>query len=324
MDTAETDEYEFFKNIYAYRDLENQTKSKATNPKHVNVCKSSLRYGKFSLINQVNRACEQFKFLFTLLPSIKVSKDYKSWEASDLSFINYWLNSKLKPYDMNTTEKLKSFYDQLREGDSDFDKHGVLRNRLKEIEEVNLEKMAKLYDLYKELNKIYEFLTSGDVEECTNCAQCAQNCINTYKNMLRYCRDQETKYCKALGVFKEYYQNLIHNYDNYMDCESAVRILPTYSDLIGVQWTKGQNEDSKGSANKMILYSLPASVSLFVVLYKFTPLRQWINFKKRTMGRNFNNINDIGPELLHRNSDFDHVNYDNNNYYIKYPSPNIS
>ncbi|KMZ91091.1 hypothetical protein PVMG_04863 [Plasmodium vivax Mauritania I] len=124
----------------------------------------------------------------------------------DVSFMNYWLNIEFQKYNMNTTANIERFYNELTSKDDKFDKKKMLNNKLRKIDDNELNNMKELYALYKESNKIYNYLTSGNEEGCTSCSMCTEMCIEKYKKNIKRCPDNNTKFCKALYKFKETYE----------------------------------------------------------------------------------------------------------------------
>ncbi|SCO74582.1 Plasmodium variant antigen protein Cir/Yir/Bir, putative [Plasmodium vivax] len=231
MESAdESNEYDFFSDFDNYREKEESIETSVFVKDYTEGCNFISNDYILKKINSISKVCVHFKIFFSKLISALSSDSSKSYENKDASFMNYWLNIQFQKDTMNTTYNINRFYNELKTKDDKFDKNKILNNKLQKIDDGELNNMKELYELYKENNKIYNYLTSGDEKVCTSCSNCTEMCIEKYKKNIKRCPNNKTKFCKALYKFKELYEGYF-NQDYMNRCSVDVGKLPSYSDV---------------------------------------------------------------------------------------------
>ncbi|SCO74579.1 VIR protein [Plasmodium vivax] len=288
----ESNEYDFFKEFDSYRAKEEGIETSALVKNYADGCEFITKDSILKDINSINTVCEHFKFLYNKLISVLSSDSSKSYENKDASFMNYWLNIQFQKYNMNTTDNIKRFYNELISKDKNFDKTKILDNKLQKIDDNELNNMKELYALYKESNKIYIYLTSEKEEGCTSCSMCTEMCIEKYKKNIKRCLNNNTKFCKALYKFKELYEGYFDE-DHMNRCSVDLQKLPSYYDVT----------DMLSAAEQ-----------------KFTPFRQWLHSKIRRKDKIPSYEHAMTSNLLPYINHTSNQDFDNKAYNIQYKS----
>ncbi|CAI7722614.1 hypothetical protein PVPAM_130011600 [Plasmodium vivax] len=258
-------------------------------------------------------------FIVTEKISVLPSVSSKSYENKDASFMNYWLNIQFQKNNMNTTENIERFYKELTSKDDKFDKNKILNNKLRKIDDEVLNNMKELYDLYKESNKIYIYLTSDYKEGCTSCSKCTEMCIEKYKKYIERCPNNRTNFCKALYKFKELYEGYF-NQDYLNRCSADVRTLPSYNDITDTSSAAEQKVNGNNITLRYVIVTISALFPVLMFFYMFTPFRQWLHSKIRRKDKIPSYEHAMTSNLLPYINHTSNQDFDNKAYNIQYKS----
>ncbi|CAI7722636.1 PIR protein [Plasmodium vivax] len=222
-------------------------------------------------------------------------------------------------YNMNTTANIERFYNELTSKDDKFDKKKMLNNKLRKIDDNELNNMKELYALYKESNKIYNYLTSGNEEGCTSCSMCTEMCIEKYKKNIKRCPDNNTKFCKALYKFKELYEGNFKQ-DHKNKCSEDVKKLPSYSGVADISSAAEQKGNGNNITLRYIIVIISALFPVIMFFYMFTPFRQWLHSKIRRKDKIPSYEHAMTSNLLPYINHTSNQDFDNKAYNIQYKS----
>ncbi|SBT84849.1 PIR protein [Plasmodium ovale] len=147
--------------------------------------------------------CEQFKFMYHSLITMKDRSDVKEVKENDYLFLNYWLNDKLSTNSLKSSFSVKGFYIQLQEINKIYFSNKSLGEKLNNIESYHLENMKILLDLYKIKNKIYSIISEGELpNKNSSWLEHKNECNKKYKEGIIKCRDGCDDFYNALKLFK--------------------------------------------------------------------------------------------------------------------------
>ncbi|CAI7718309.1 hypothetical protein, conserved [Plasmodium vivax] len=170
-------------------------------------------------------------------------------------------------------KKIMKLYEDISDPDANI--HNVHGNHMEVI--LN-DKLNDLFYLYKKLDNFQ------NNSECTNKCNCAQECVDTYKQSLEKCNNYGNAYlCNELEKFREKYNN---DKPFQAECPNVDSYLP-YKNF---------------STSVIILISfITISVvsSLFFILYKFTPFGSCVGFRSKRPQRIYSNFTNEEANLLY-------------------------
>ncbi|KMZ84956.1 hypothetical protein PVBG_05883 [Plasmodium vivax Brazil I] len=120
-------------------------------------------------------------------------------------YMNYLLYKEVFEEELSEYNMV-NFYKKLKEQHND-----ILYICYIYIENINkntFEKLQKINDMYENLNMILNESQSSEKCDC----KCAQNIVQSYKSYFDICiKDNNTKFCNALDMFRIIYNNYIKN-----------------------------------------------------------------------------------------------------------------
>ncbi|SBT01438.1 PIR Superfamily Protein, partial [Plasmodium ovale curtisi] len=266
--------YGFFKNFNYYEDKERNVVG-YTGDKE-SCCKSFLSESFFTHIQFPHTFCEQFKKLYNLLfNSTLNNKKAETLDDNDCSFLNYWLNDKLRGINIDNSISVINFYKKLKDSNVTIFKYEQLEKKLYNIEKHDLENIRKLYDLYNTKSKVSSTLgIDVSPEESASCLMHTNECYRKYRDTIINCHNGCHDFFNALTYFKNKYKNDLYlNSENTSSCTyEELFILPDYETVL---------KEYKSRPFKTII-TLPVLFPLFGVFFmlifsdKFTPFRQHI------------------------------------------------
>ncbi|SBT00909.1 PIR Superfamily Protein [Plasmodium ovale curtisi] len=156
--------------------------------------------------------CEQFKFMYHSVITMKDRSHKKEVKENDYLFLNYWLNDKLSTNSLKSSFSVKDFYIQLQEINKTYFSNKSLEEKLNNIESYHLENMKILLDLYKIKNKIYRIISEGELpNKNSSWLEHKNECNKKYKEGIIKCRDGCNDFYNAIKQFK-YHDSVIKEY----------------------------------------------------------------------------------------------------------------
>ncbi|SBS96011.1 PIR Superfamily Protein, partial [Plasmodium ovale curtisi] len=251
--------YGFFKDFNYYEDRESKVLGVADVTE--SCCKSFLSESFFTNIQFPHTFCEQFKRLYNLLfNSLVNNKKKASLDDNDCSFLNYWLNDKLRGINIDNSISVSDFYKKLKGSNVTIFKEEQLEKKLYNIEKHDLENMRKLYDLYNTKSKVISTLgIDVSPEESASCLMHTNECYRKYKDTIINCHNGCHDFFNALTYFKNKYKKDLHlNSENTSSCRyEELFILPDYETVL---------KEYKSRPFKTII-TLPVLFPLFGVFF---------------------------------------------------------
>ncbi|SBT83191.1 PIR protein [Plasmodium ovale] len=179
--------------------------------------------------------CEQFKFMYHSVITVKERSHKKEVKENDYLFLNYWLNDKLSTNSLKSSFSVKDFYKQLQKINKTYFSNKSLEEKLNNIESYHLENMKILLDLYKIKNKIYRIITEGELSKKNSSWLEHKNERNKkYKEGIIKCHDGCNDFYNALKQFKciyEYTMNLQYRHQDHSQYKELFE-LPDHDSVI--------------------------------------------------------------------------------------------
>ncbi|CAG9472739.1 unnamed protein product [Plasmodium vivax] len=273
---TEDNNYDFFDNIDKYIKHSDDAVHDGSKLDSLDDCNSfSIQYTKNNT-DIGKKICEQFIKLFKRLPNVKKENKKDPNYINDWNFLNYWLNIKLKENMLNKSNCVYDFYEGIETHCIGTFSIPNTQDLIYNINNDNLYKMNKLYILYEKYSKLYDVLNKKPKEELDASLDLSQDCFYDYVYARYLCVDINTKYCRKLINFKTKYENLF-----------------TIAEQKGYDFSKNFNHLPENVYNNImstvLLGTTIGLVPLFGVLYKFTPIGQLFNPKKRTLTKEYGN-----------------------------------
>ncbi|SBT54436.1 PIR Superfamily Protein [Plasmodium ovale wallikeri] len=312
MNSAIPDIYSFFNDIDTYKKYDYYIETKYKEDEHnQNTCNTFLPEVTISNIESANDVCAKFKNLYKFIIHRNSQAKPSSLNDNDYTYLNYWINSKLRNSTPSHKYTVKKFYERISLHEEDF-VTGIFEKKLYDLDNGDFNNMILLSDLHDKHGKIFQFTTKIE-DQIIPCIEHFQEFISTYKTGIIQCPSDNTSFCKALKHFKDEYEKIFlgkHSMTEY--CIDRDRLeLPTYEDV------------SKNKQITMVGTVLgPSFGALFTLLYlyKFTPFGQWILAKMGTKKGAHSNIYEEHEQSFLNSSDNEDINSDYNQYGISYDS----
>ncbi|SBT02562.1 PIR Superfamily Protein, partial [Plasmodium ovale curtisi] len=190
---AKNGDYGFFENINYY--MGKAEAAEKTNKVEISIeldyCPDDEEMGcYYFLINDTSPKiqsahiiCEQFKKIYNLLSNrTEQGKEAGTLQNNDYSFMNYWLNDKLRGNNTDLPMCVKEFYKTLKEINVNYFKITTLDDKLYNIKRHDLENMRNLYDLYNIKDKISGAIANeNSLEEGSSCLWYTKECYAKYR-----------------------------------------------------------------------------------------------------------------------------------------------
>ncbi|SBT74047.1 PIR protein [Plasmodium ovale] len=320
--------YSFFKIIDFYMNKAESAEGKRVTSSPEHICKSFLSDATFMDISFAESVCVQFKHLYDLLyTSNKIGKTPESLDNTDCSFLNFWLNDKLRGVNNDPTISVKKFYQNLMAlKDTNF-KSTLLENKLYNIEGRYLENMRKLYDLYNMKNKVSEIIVQSMQEEkSSSCSTYIKECYGKYRDAIINCLDGCFDFYTALTDFRNKYRDdFIYYPESSTSCKSKELFeLPDCETVL--------KEHKSGPFKRIItlpvLFPLLGMFFMFIfsntvkynTYFNLTPFRQKAFEKIKSTKNMLLGAREKSNELLSYTSYNDNIIGDHEEYSIRYYS----
>ncbi|SBT02576.1 PIR Superfamily Protein [Plasmodium ovale curtisi] len=232
-DVTPEERYGFFKMFNYYETKEGSVVHSSETGSY---CDSFLSDHIFTHIISPKEFCKKFKRLYDILIiSSKVGKPSDDFDDNDCSFLNYWLNDKLRGANYDSTICVQQFYQKLKSAKDTFLKSTLLETKLYNIEKHDLENMRRLYDLYNiKSNVSGAFAKEIGNEESASCLTYTKECFGKYRDAVINCRDGCSYFYSVLTEFKNKYKEEFSYYTNTSKyCKSKELFdLPDYETVI--------------------------------------------------------------------------------------------
>ncbi|SBT00215.1 PIR Superfamily Protein [Plasmodium ovale curtisi] len=192
-------------------------------------CETLLNNDISSQYRSPHIICEQFKFMYHSVITVKERSHKKEVKENDYLFLNYWLNDKLSTNSLKSSFSVKDFYKQLQKINKTYFSNKSLEEKLNNIESYHLENMKILLDLYKIKNEIYRKITDPVfTNKVESCLPYKRKCNIKYRDGIINCRDGCDDFHNALKQFK-YHDSVIKEYS-----KEKLKSITTVSFLVPV------------------------------------------------------------------------------------------
>ncbi|SBT78582.1 Plasmodium vivax Vir protein, putative [Plasmodium ovale] len=310
MNSIDLDIYSFFKDFKNYKSYEDRIDGNFKRDGYKNTCFYFPLDVKISNTESANQICEKFKSFYTFI--ISINKKTNTLSNKDLSYLNYWLNSKLRNAMYSHNISVETFHYKMNHIEGDLAGYDIFAGKLYNISDVDFENMKLLDYLYVNHGIIFKII-SEENEENISCLQHFQELIDNYKKGIIQCSIDNSDFCKALRDFKEEYEkDFIREYRITEKCiDQEFLKLPTYYDV---------SQENKITVVGSITGPIFGTLFALLCFYKFTPFGQWILAKIRTNKEAHSISYEENDKLFLDTSDNGHINPDYNLYHIPYDS----
>ncbi|SBS99299.1 PIR Superfamily Protein [Plasmodium ovale curtisi] len=328
LEDAKNGDYGFFEKINYYR--EKAEAAEKTNKVEISIeldyCPDDEEMGcYYFLINDISPKiqsahiiCEQFKKIYNLLSNSKFEKEAGKLENNDYSFMNYWLNDKLRGKNTDLPMCVKEFYKKLKEINENYFKIKTLDEQLYNIERHDLDNMRNLYDLYNIKDKIMEAITEEFNEgKSLSCLGYTKECQKKYKEAIINCHGNCSYFYSLIKEFKSKYKNDLSNFakNSSFSCKSEELFeLPKY----GVVLKEHEGVQTIRNGTLSVLLPVFGVFLMFKLSDKFTPFRQYILEKIKKRKSMLFDEEERDNELLLYTSDDDSSIFNDGEYNISY------
>ncbi|SBT83637.1 PIR protein [Plasmodium ovale] len=316
--------YEFIKDFENYGQILENLEMETFGDAKYKICNSLPNDGIFSKIRSSEKICKQFIFLYSRLNKKKrgSQSNTPSLKEEDCFFLNYWLNDKLRGYNIDTSICIKEFYEKLKPLNSKiFNSSLLLEEKLHNIDHDHFENMKIIYDLYIMKHKLYIALTEEQNSHIQNklCSQYTKECYRTYLYGIFNCRNDESHFYRAINDFKSEYESHISPFiHSRANCQSEGFFpLPHYEDVLS-EYRALKKEQIKN------ILTLPILIPMLGVFFSLTSSKMIIPFGKHLYEKikRIKNMLTIGNErkneLLLNFSQNENGILDNGEYNISY------
>ncbi|CAG9484351.1 unnamed protein product [Plasmodium vivax] len=299
------DTFDFFDNIIKYIESTDKLHSEATTLDREDNCTTFSHQYTSSKFDIGKNVCELFVKLYKLLPNVnnKGNSDYKK----EWHFLNYWLNFNISKNKLNAITCATNFSEGLSHHclntlGIDFPPPSSIYN----ITEENLKKMSLLYGLYENYRILNNILITSPQDKPGLLLEPSTKCCSYYAEANYLCNDENNKFCTQLKKFKTTYEELYDTID---------RKDPEYSKNF-IKLTQCNNN----TMSTALVGTTIGLVPLLVGIYKFTPLRQLMKFKKGKLTEQYTNNDDEMRNIMLMDQRSKHISSQQETYNIKYQS----
>ncbi|SBT73988.1 PIR protein [Plasmodium ovale] len=310
------DKYKFCISSNYYNVLLKYAEANKSNVDKEKICDKISTSMGFSNNIDVREICKEFKALYKSFSiySGKTTLANDIFSNYDCTFLNYWLNDKLRENVSDNSNYVKKFYEKIKEQDGNFfsnDKN--LEKYLHVIDPNILENMKLLYELYDNAVKVINIIKDPTYkyEENKSCSDYIKECDEKYKEAMDNCLNSNADYYNALKLFKYSYKFLTSSSTNTSNiCEySKFCFFPEYDPVL----EKQRNTIKVSSTLFVLSLVLP-------LIYKYTPCGPFLRKKINMVKDKWMNPDKNGDELLPLSTDIEENISDNENYNIAYYS----
>ncbi|SBS98725.1 PIR Superfamily Protein [Plasmodium ovale curtisi] len=270
-DVTAEERYGFFKMFDQYAPKEGSVVQSSDSKSH---CDSFLSDHIFTHIISPKEFCKKFKRLYNIIINTKrPGKEHGEFDQNDCSFLNYWLNDKLRGVTADTTISIENFYQKSKAADEESFKNTLLDKKLYNIEKHDLENMRKLYDLYNIKSNVSEAIANemGN-EKSVSCLTYTKECFGKYRDAIINCLHGCFDFYTALTDFRNKFEEDLSPFtEKSISCKyKELFELPDYETVL--------MEHKSGPFKRII--TLPVLFPLLGMLFTFifsdtlTPFRQ--------------------------------------------------
>ncbi|SBS81966.1 PIR Superfamily Protein [Plasmodium ovale curtisi] len=313
------DIYTFYKDFKEYEQYAFKVEDDFSKSKHDTTCNSFLPSVKISNSEKTNDICAKFKYLHSLIYKIRESRN-ESLNGKDFTYLNYWLNSKLRNNAVGPSITVNVFLEKLNIHESEFCVSGKFNGKLYDLEDEDFQNMNLLSSLQVHHSEIFSEI-SRHKEGKISCLRQYKDLLDTYRKCINKCHIDNVNFCNALIIYKEKYKEIYGHGSISGNCNDEDLLkLPTYKDISLEYCASLKKEDKKNIVIDTILVPTFATLFILIFLYAFTPLGKLV---RRKIGKNkvtHNNQHSKNDKFLLNTSDNEHINWDENPYSITYDS----
>ncbi|CAI7724237.1 PIR protein [Plasmodium vivax] len=225
--------------------------------------------------------CKEFTKLYKSLSPNKTKPNYNN----DYLFLNYWLNFRLMESNINGTDCVKNFGNAMKTHCTDTFGSLSSLNFIYDIDNDNLNKMNKLYKLHHHIIKMHNILIKNLEGESISALTLSDELLANYRTFTSMCNGDRNELCNSLQDFKTKYEQL------YIKGQTKGE---EYS-----KYLKQLPEENNNIILTPILCTISGIIPLFGILYKFTPMGQFLRYKNKKFTKEYNNNYDH-PISLHQ------------------------
>ncbi|SBS99487.1 PIR Superfamily Protein [Plasmodium ovale curtisi] len=310
MSSEIPDIYSFFEMFQEYKKYESYIDTKFSEIKQNAKCDSYLHDHREFGTDSANNICVKFKILRNYIES-KKKPNLTKLDDKDFSYINYWLNGRLKNSSVSDKLTVEDFQDTMSNTEDDLFTYPNLDKKLYDIGEDDYQNMKLLEHLHVNYFRNFTEISTLTKEKKILCFEHVKELFDTYKKGIIQCPHDNSNFCKALEHFKREYNKIYWgDYDISEKCtDGELLILPTYSDV---------SLGEKITVASSILGPSFGTVFTLIFLFKFTPFGQWLRAKIGTNRRTLSKIYELNDQPLLNISDNENINIGENSYYISY------
>ncbi|SBT03039.1 PIR Superfamily Protein [Plasmodium ovale curtisi] len=268
-------------------------------------------------IQSAHIICEQFKKIYNILLNSKFEKEAGKLERNDYSFMNYWLNDKLRGKNTDLPMCVKEFYKTLKKINDKYFKITTLDDNLYNITRDDLDNMRNLYNLYNIKDKISEAITEEiEKRKGLSCLWYTKECYAKYKEAIINCSGECSYFYSLIKEFKKKYKEQLSPFaESSFSCKSEELFeLPNY----GVVLKEHESVHIIRNRTLSVLLPLFGVFLMFKFSDKLTPFRQYILEKINRRKNMLFGEGERDNELLSYTSDDDSSIFNDEEYNISY------
>ncbi|GAB69840.1 hypothetical protein PCYB_005890 [Plasmodium cynomolgi strain B] len=206
---------------------------------------------------------------------------------------------------------IKNIYDNIGDHFQHTNFYKKIFNLIYDINKDDLDKMNKLYSLYENYSKLNTIIDSNQDLDKQQLLTLSTACCTDYIKASYICNGgnnkNNNKFCEKLKAFKSKYEELYNKVDT-----NGFEISANFKKL-----TQCGNTNIVSTA---LVGTAVGLIPLLGVLYKFTPLGQYFNYKKRKLSQLCRNNNEEMDNIKLMDQESEHISYQQGGFNIKYHS----
>ncbi|VUZ99740.1 PIR protein [Plasmodium vivax] len=306
--------YEFFDNIEEYIKKAKTAESPSVFTKAEKGCNAFMNSSGsyFKDEDTAKGICVQYIKLYDSLSDLTSTSRIETNYKKCRKFLNYWVNFKFRENMKNEDYSVCNVYDFIESqftANTDFNVHiGLIDN----INKDDLYKMNILYRLYKIYTDLDDIVDNATNHVKKKLSSLSSACCTDYLVANYMCNGgngdniNPSQFCMQLQKFKKKYEGLYVRVNR-----NGVE----YSNNF-IQLTQCNNN----TVSTALIGTTVGLVPLLVGLYKFTPLRQLMNFKKGKLTQEYRNNEDEMRNIMLMDQGSEHISSQQGTYNIKYHS----
>ncbi|SCA59990.1 Plasmodium variant antigen protein Cir/Yir/Bir, putative [Plasmodium vivax] len=306
--------YDFFKNINRYIKDGKSIELTLNVDESPNGCTSFANYCESISVNKdiAKNICDRLVILYKHFShgnnNYIGSTDFKN----DFTFLNYWVNLKIRDSQFNERTCVDNFYGHIDSHALHHINNDIPNDLIYDIEQDELEKINKLYNLYKEYSELNAIVENRLEPNKEKLLALSTECCSDYIEVKYICNgDNNTKnnskFCEILKEFESKYEKL---YD------PLAQKVSDFSDYF-IKLKECPN-------NKIITTAVTGSIfgliPLLGILYKFTPMRQMFRSKMGIFNNGISNNDEQTINMSLMEQENEPLKYHQGTYNIKYQS----